>query len=82
MKTEDGIQITRLDPWMKGPKGDTAPGQAIYLGCYELWIERVITYTEALFLSGGPEELRRFCEDRGRRRVETPRGMPGLEGGG
>ena len=49
------LQITRLNPWKNQPLGDIHPGEAIYVGRYDLNMEMVFTYTEALFLSGGPE---------------------------
>jgi hypothetical protein len=54
MQSEAGIRITRLDPWLKQPAVDQVPGKALFIGRCGLVIENVVTYTEALFLSGGP----------------------------
>ena len=54
MNIEDGIEITRLDPWLKKPLELIPPGKAVYVGRYDMDIEMVTTITEALFLAGGP----------------------------
>ena len=54
MKSESGMQITRMDPWRKQPAAPPAAGPAIFVGRYELDVG-VDTISEALFLSGGPE---------------------------
>ena len=55
MKSESGMQITRMDPWRKQPAAPPAAGPAIFVGRYELDVG-VDTISEALFLSGGPEQ--------------------------
>jgi len=58
MKAEGGLQITRMDPWFKQSSRNPAKGSVSFVGRYDLGIEMVLTYTEALFLSGGPDGWR------------------------